>query len=524
VNECPEEALLLDYADGRLPPPGALEVRKHVEGCESCRDVLSHLPDTGSHRKTARHLGDGDAERTRLVDPLIGATVGEYRIEDRIGEGGMGMVYRGLQPVIGKPVAIKVLRPELVGSESTARRFVDEARAANTIGHRNIIDIFSFGVLPTGEQYFVMEYLVGEPLSHYVRRTGALPVREAVDLLVELVSALSAAHAAGVVHRDLKPSNLFLVHEPDGERLLKVLDFGIAKVLTNDRPNTQPGSILGTPEYMSPEQVRGEPSGPEADLYAVGVIAFELVTGQRPFHGRTAEVMAQHLDAAPPGVSTLTPGVPPALDALVARLLSKRAADRGTTERVLEALTGISKKLPRASANALEKVSPDETTEPVGRPLGQSNPELAVTAPARPFGRRRVAVVAAAAGLVALVALAVGLAWPRPEPARLPLAEARPAPPPERHAVAAEPEPAPPPAEPEPPKKAAPPRPADVKARRADLTSQIESLRRATKADAAAQLLLDDAEKRARAAQTLDDVKKVERVLDAVRAGYVKKR
>ncbi len=507
MNECPEEAQLLDFAEGRLLGPAALQLQKHVDGCESCRDVVSHLA-----------AGDAALERTRRVDPLIGATVGEYRIEDRIGEGGMGMVYRGLQPVIGKPVAIKVLRPELSGSESGDRRFVDEARAANAIGHRNIIDIFSFGKLPSGEQYFVMEYLVGEPLSRYVSRTGALPAREAVELLVELVSALSAAHAAGVVHRDLKPSNLFLVHEPDGKRLLKVLDFGIAKLLTNERPNTQPGSILGTPEYMSPEQVRGEPSGHEADLYAVGVIAFELLTGRRPFHGRTAEVMSQHLDTEPPAVSTLTPTVPPALEALVARLLSKQPQVRGTAERVLEMLTSLARTLPGTSAGALAKVAADDTTEPVGRPLGEG---ATVTAPEVAAPRRLPLVaIAAVAALVGFAAVATLAALRRrPEPP-VPLIVVQPPPP-----VVAPPEPAQQPAAAEPePRKAPAPRPVDVKTRRAELLAQIDSLRRAAKSDAAAALLLDDAEKRARAAQSVDDLKKVERVLDAVRAGYVKKR
>ncbi|MBL8954316.1 MAG: serine/threonine protein kinase [Myxococcaceae bacterium] len=502
MNECPEEALLLDFAEGRLSATPALDqLKKHVDGCDSCRDVMKHLAAQSPL----------ESEQTQQHDPLIGATVGEYRVEDRIGEGGMGMVYRGIQPVIGKPVAIKVIKPELAGTESTTRRFIDEARAANTIGHRNIIDIFSFGTLPGGEQYFVMEYLVGEPLSHYLKRTGALAPREAVDLLVELVSALSAAHAAGVVHRDLKPSNLFLVLEPDGKRLLKVLDFGIAKLLTNDRPHTQPGSILGTPEYMSPEQVRGEPPGAEVDLYALGVIAFELLTGGRPFRGHAAEVMAQHIDVAPPAVSTVTPAVHPTLDALVARLLSKEPKSRGTAERVLETLT------------ALQKLPADDTTEPLARPLLTPHDIAAATTPDPPRSRRGPLIaVSAALGAVLAVTLVVLARQSAPTQ------ELAPPPPPPRAEVV-QPQPQPPPVaapvpDSEAPKRGASPKVVDVKTRRGELLAQIDSLRRATKADPSAQLLLDDADKRARNAQALDDLKKVERMLDAVRAGYVKKR
>jgi serine/threonine-protein kinase len=202
-----------------------------------------------------------------------GTRVGEYVIERQIGEGGMGVVFAAVHPVIGKRVAIKLLTPALAGDATAVQRFIQEARAVNQIGHKNIVDIFGFGQLPSGRHYFVMELLEGRNLKQ--RLQSPLADDEALAILVEVCDALSAAHAAGIVHRDLKPDNIFLVED----RRVKLLDFGVAK-LTEDGLSTNSGEPIGTPRYMSPEQRHGRPVDLRTDLYALGVMMFEIFGGR----------------------------------------------------------------------------------------------------------------------------------------------------------------------------------------------------------------------------------------------------
>lgn len=311
------------------------------------------------------------------TDRTIGSLIGEYRVKGLIGEGGMGQVYEGLQPVIGKRVAIKLLRRELATDKDEAQRLLAEARAVNAIGHRGIIDIFSFGALPDGRQYFVMEYLSGCSLSAHLKQHGALPIEDVLRILDEILAALGAAHAAGVIHRDLKPSNIFLVRQPDGSTFVKVLDFGLAKqapVARGETPQTRVSRVMGTPEFMAPEQARGQAVGPRTDLYAVGVIAFELLTGERLFHAETPyEVVNMHLNKAPSPPSSRLPGVPPELDDLVLRLLEKAPRDRpASAEAVREEL----KRLKRAlNLNATQFIiAPSSMTQLVPEPVGDESP------------------------------------------------------------------------------------------------------------------------------------------------------
>jgi serine/threonine-protein kinase len=211
--------------------------------------------------------------------------VGEYTVRRRIGAGGMGIVYECVHPIIGKRAAVKVLKPELAENPDLMDRLLSEARAVASIQHRSVIDIFGFGRLQDGRHYMVMEYLDGEPLDFLLHRVGRLPLAEAMDIFDAILSGLGAAHAVGVIHRDLKPSNVILVPQPDGSREVKVLDFGLAKQARPNEvtPQTVAGRVLGTPEYMAPEQARGLAIGPRTDLYAAGVLAYELVLGQVPF-------------------------------------------------------------------------------------------------------------------------------------------------------------------------------------------------------------------------------------------------
>ncbi|RYZ11622.1 MAG: serine/threonine protein kinase, partial [Myxococcaceae bacterium] len=212
--------------------------------------------------------------RSAPTDALLGTQLGEFVIEERIGAGGMGVVYRAVHPLIGKQAAIKVMRQELVSPQQVQRLLV-EARSVNAIRHPGIIDIFGFGSLPDERPYVIMELLKGRPLSDFVRAQSRMDLESVVWVMDQMLAALGAAHRAGVVHRDLKPANVFVVESPETPTAIKLVDFGIAKVLeSRDSPLTSDGSIIGTPEFMAPEQIRGGSVGPETDLYAAGVMLF----------------------------------------------------------------------------------------------------------------------------------------------------------------------------------------------------------------------------------------------------------
>jgi serine/threonine protein kinase len=270
----------------------------------------------------------------RFNDPVIGASVDGYVVKSRLGTGGMGIVYEGEHKVIGKRAAIKVLRPEFSEDPKQLQRLVAEARAVNEVGHRGIIDVFGYGQLPDGRQCIVMEYLDGKPLEEVLKdhkKAGTkMPITEVLEVLDEVLSALNAAHSAKVVHRDLKPSNIFLVFQRDA-RFVKLLDFGIAKLgaLGGSTPVSRASMIAGTPTYMAPEQARGAAAAPTMDLYSVGIMAFEMLTGQPPFDAESVVgMLMQHAETPPRRPSELRSEVPDALDELVLRLLAKKPEDR----------------------------------------------------------------------------------------------------------------------------------------------------------------------------------------------------
>jgi tRNA A-37 threonylcarbamoyl transferase component Bud32 len=290
------------------------------------------------------------AEVAAVADELaVGMHVGEYQVTGKLGEGGMGTVYAGLHPVIGKKAAIKVLSAQLSHDATIVQRFVQEARAVNQIGHRNIVDIFAFGQLPSGRQYFVMELLAGKSLRERLEK-GAMPYAEAFGVLVEVCDALMAAHAEGIVHRDLKPDNIFLAENKAGERTVKLLDFGIAKLLNAGEGGTplrqtNTGVPMGTPLYMSPEQCLGRAVDARTDVYALGVILFEIFTGKLPFCGPSyIETVNGHLSQPPPKPTTLA-DVPAALEQLILGCLAKDASARPALTDVRAQLTTIAASL-----------------------------------------------------------------------------------------------------------------------------------------------------------------------------------
>ncbi|HEX8908025.1 MAG TPA: serine/threonine-protein kinase, partial [Anaeromyxobacteraceae bacterium] len=271
-------------------------------------------------------------DATPLVpDPLIGQVLGDrYRLLARIGEGGMGTVYRAEHVVLRKRMAVKVLRPELSADLDLVRRFQQEAIAASAIGQENIVDVTDFGRTAQGSLYFVMEELEGVGLSALLVG-GPLPVERAVLILAQVCRALAAAHGRGIVHRDLKPDNVIVVRREDGSDFVKVVDFGISKNGTSPEGGrlTRAGTIIGTPEYMAPEQGAAATVDQRADIYAFGVLAYELLTGTLPFHGDSAvATLLQHQTRSPEPPGQRRPGLPAELEALVLKALEKRPQAR----------------------------------------------------------------------------------------------------------------------------------------------------------------------------------------------------
>jgi serine/threonine protein kinase len=280
-----------------------------------------------------------------ITDPLIGAVVGDrYRIVSRIGIGGMGAVYRAEHTMMRRDLAIKVLLSELCGREEFARRFEREAESASRLTHPNIITVTDFGRTPGGQLFLAMEFLAGDSLSTLIKQ-GPLPRQRALGIVRQILRALDHAHGAGVVHRDLKPDNIMLV-ERDGQRdVVKILDFGIAKVTeptSGGEVLTQAGVIFGTPEYLSPEQAVGEAVDARADLYAAGVILYEMLVGRRPFESDDkVKIISMHLSHAPPRMRAVNPeaDVSPALEQVVLQAMEKHRENRfASATAVLQAL------------------------------------------------------------------------------------------------------------------------------------------------------------------------------------------
>jgi len=347
-----------------------------VSGRRSQDSATLRTPPQGNARATAKVPSGLDDTVQR--DPLLGLRLGEYVVRERIGVGGMGLVYRGEQPVIGKPVAIKILRPDVVDKPIHMERLLAEARAVNAIRHRGIIDIFSFGQTPDGRQYFVMEFLEGTALDTYIAERGVLTPQEMLGFSEEILAALAAAHEAGVIHRDLKPNNIFLVKPPGGGKYVKVLDFGLAKLSNSAEvgsPQTQAGLIVGTPEYMAPEQIRAEPVSAKTDLYAFGILAFQMLTGQLPFTANSpAEYLVRHLERTPPAPIELMPDIPPELSELVVSLLAKDPKDRPAMAQVRAVLRQISQNLVRGSNEAYPTQHARPTPRSVEPPSAKTPP------------------------------------------------------------------------------------------------------------------------------------------------------
>jgi eukaryotic-like serine/threonine-protein kinase len=271
---------------------------------------------------------------------------GRYRLEARIGEGGMGIVYRARHVLIDRVVAVKLIRPDLRGETHLRAWMLREARAANRVDHAHIIDIHDIGETDDGELYLVMEYLVGTPLSTEIAR-GPMPIQRAVDVLEQMGAALARAHDLGVVHRDLKSDNILLTTRGGRKDFVKILDFGLA-ALAHDPRLAPKGAVFGTPEYMSPEQARGETAGPQSDLYALGILFFEMITGQLPFRSTDRDTLLElQRTGTSPRPSSIRKDCHPVAERITLRLLEKEQRRRYRDgHHLLEELKALQRSLP----------------------------------------------------------------------------------------------------------------------------------------------------------------------------------
>jgi serine/threonine protein kinase len=338
---------------------------------------------------------------------------GKYRIEYVLGEGGMGVVFSAHHEILAQSVALKVLRTEALTNGDMLTRFINEARASSRIRSEHVARVMDVGIVEaTGAPYIVMELLEGMDLSTRLRKSGALPVAQAVDLVLQALEAVAEAHALGIVHRDLKPANLFLAATPDGGEVLKVLDFGISKAtdalaLPSSGAGTSTKAILGTPGYMSPEQLRSSRKvDARADIWSIGIVLFEALTRELPFHGETVgDLFGAILEDKPPRLRSLRPDAPLPLDEAVARCIQRKPEDRFgnvlelasalapfgsvgaalSVERVSRALARSSGSLPGANTGSGSLVVPPSSAIPIIEQPLESAPTVGAGTGPRPF-------------------------------------------------------------------------------------------------------------------------------------------
>lgn len=329
--------------------PIASSVFHGGDGTLLWRGAMKNCPNCGlRYPNDATHCFIDRAVLQEAVDPNIGTLIaGRYRIEGVLGEGGMATVYSARHTLHDRPVAIKLFRKDLARDPKLRERFRREATSCARLAHPHIIEILDSGETEDGTPYLVMEMLVGESLERLIARER-LPLPRAVDIMVQTLTGLARAHDFQVIHRDLKPDNLFVCRGPDGSDFVKILDFGIARSMHDPRL-TGTGEVFGTPQYMAPERITSIDAGPSADLYAIGVILYQLTTGELPFDSdEIAVLLLKHLQERPVPPRQRNPEIPPALEALILRLLEKDPARRPVdAHAVLKELSAIAATMPK---------------------------------------------------------------------------------------------------------------------------------------------------------------------------------
>ncbi len=357
-----------------------------------------------------------------LEDQAVGKTLdGKYRIDGFLKRGGMGAVYRGTHLMLNKPVAIKLIKPELVSSSVVVQRFLREARAAAHLNHPNIVTVHDLGQTSDGMLYIAMEFVPGSSLKEAIQTEGAWEAKRVVRLVKAIASALSVAHRNNVVHRDLKPQNIMVTRDSDGNEIPKLLDFGIAKTLEPTSPAlTSTGMVLGTPHYMSAEQARGAPVDRRSDLYALGVILYEMLVGSVPFDDTSIpQMLIKHLTEMPVPPSSVKPGVPLELEVIVLRLLEKDPDDRyQSAEELIGALDSFQDTAVEIAAEPAIVVPPPTIAEGTTRDTTMAGAATALPpqatgtvrahqVPEEPKPRGKILVFALVIAVGAVVALAL---------------------------------------------------------------------------------------------------------------------
>jgi len=328
-----------------------------------------------------------------------------YRIVRKLGEGGMGEVYAAEHTTLQKRVAIKLLRPEIVSNHEAVKRFRQEATSSSSIGHPNIIRIEDFADLPDGRIYLCMELLDGAPLNDLIKANALSPDRM-LNVMIQTGHGLSAAHAKGIVHRDMKPENIFVTHGGHGEDVPKILDFGIAKVAGNDGQNnlTRTGTIFGTPFYMAPEQALGQQVDGRVDIYAMGVILYEVFSGSLPFRGESfMGILTQHITTEPEPVAQRAAAagrqLPPGIDSIIARAMVKDPERRyQTMEELVQALVGVYRAIAGSGMSAYMEAYQPPRTGALATPHAAQMPTVAAGVPGAPGYRHTPSPMAMAAG------------------------------------------------------------------------------------------------------------------------------
>ncbi|HJZ77210.1 MAG TPA: protein kinase [Vicinamibacterales bacterium] len=340
----------------------------------SAEDSLTSCPQCGKKFPSTVRMcpDDGSVLEHPMMTPSHAGQVldSKYRLDALLAEGGMGAVYRATHVMLGKTVAIKLIRPEIVASPEIVRRFQREARAATALNHPNIVSVYDLGQTPDGTLYIAMEYIDGPSLKTLIQSGRPIALTRTISILRQVASALATAHKHNIVHRDLKPQNIMLATGPDGSELAKLVDFGIAKTFDESTQLTSTGSALGTPYYMSPEQIEGRAVDARSDIYALGIILYEMLVGEVPFADQsTPAVLLKQLKERPVRPSLRNAAVPAALEEITLRCLEKDPQQRfQTADEFTAALNNASATLSATSA---------EMTLPTGHAVVPSAPSVA---------------------------------------------------------------------------------------------------------------------------------------------------
>jgi serine/threonine protein kinase len=398
---------------GAAPPATAGAREEGTTGVVPPKPAGAGFPDHDHFTTPMPAVLGAEEAPSQLIDTLL---AGRYKIKRLCGEGGMGRVYEAEHVEIGRRVAVKVVHPAYSKTPEVVERFRREARAASRVGHPNIVDVTDSGTTADGSFFFVMEFVEGVELGLVIFKEGPLAVGRALNIGAQMCDALQAAHDAGIIHRDLKPENVLLVTKEGQPDFVKVLDFGIAKsadfeeTVKNNRRLTRPGVAMGTPEYMAPEQAAGKPADPRSDIYAVGSILYEMLSGTPPYEGENVmEVLHKKANQSPPPLGSLRPGVPIAVEEVVARSMARAPSARPQT------MGALATELRALSATLVNEALPPISFTPFSSEVAagrRDSPLLtgsvsSVAPTAALFGLSRRGVALAAGSLVLVASLVV---------------------------------------------------------------------------------------------------------------------